>query len=62
MPLLQPKPASEHRVVDVERSVDGIIIAFEDGRTAVFQTDWLYQHIPQAAVVLEPDDPASLNG
>jgi len=51
---------SGHRVVDVERSTGGLVIAFEDGRTAVFDTGWLYQQIPNARVIIEPDAPDAL--
>ena len=55
-----PNQTSGHRVVGAERSTGGLVIAFEDGRTAVFDTGWLYQQIPNARVIIEPDDPDAL--
>ena len=51
-----PNQTSGHRLVDVERHADGLVIAFEDGRTAVFDAGWLYEQLPHARVVIEPED------
>ena len=47
---------SGHRLIEVERSAGGLVVTFEDGRTAVFDVDWIYGQIPQAVRVVEPDE------
>ena len=64
MAHLSPPPGigrSAHRIVDVERTEDGIVVAFNDGRAVVFDVGWLYEQIPSARLVVEPDDPDYLS-
>lgn len=51
-----PNSPSGHRFVEVERSTGGLVVTFEDGRTAVFDADWMYGQIPQARLVVEPGE------
>jgi hypothetical protein len=61
MSFPQPrKDGSGHRIIEVERSTDGVVVTFEDYRTAVFDPDWLYQQIPHAKLVMDADDGDSL--
>jgi hypothetical protein len=61
MPFTRPQNnPSVHRILEVERSTDGVVVTFEDCRTAVFDPDWLYQQIPHAKLVLESEDEDSL--
>jgi hypothetical protein len=61
MSFPQPqKDGSERRVIEVERSTDGVVVTFDDGRTAVYDPDWLYQQIPHAKLVMDADDTDSL--
>ena len=54
-----PNPRSGHRVIDADRSKDGLVVTFDDGRAAVFDAEWLYEQIPHAQMVVEPDEAES---
>jgi hypothetical protein len=49
---------SEHRVVDAERLGDGVIITFDDGKSAVYSASLLQAIFTQAQEVneQEPDE------
>ena len=51
-----PNSPTGHRLIEVERSAGGLIVTFEDGRTAVFDADWMYGQISHASRIVEPGD------
>ena len=51
-----PNSSSPYRVIEVERTSDGVVVTFDDGLTAVYDGDWLRQQIAHAKLVLEADD------
>jgi hypothetical protein len=55
-PFRSTNSSSEHRIIEVERSTDGVLVTFDDSRTAVFDADWLYRQLEHAKLVLHADD------
>jgi predicted NAD/FAD-binding protein len=54
-PPQPPRTSSERRVIEVERSTDGVVVTFDDGRTAVYDANWLHQQMAHAKLVMDSD-------
>jgi len=51
------KSASRPHLIDAERLQDGVIITFDDGKSAVFSASLLYKTLPKAyEIVPIPED------
>jgi hypothetical protein len=47
-------------IVEVERAPEGVLVTFEDGRSAIYSTALLYELLPNDRPILVECEPESL--
>jgi hypothetical protein len=47
---------SARRITEIERAGSGVLISFDDGKSAVYSAALLYAALPQAQAMLEYED------
>lgn len=50
------------RVIEAERLRDGVIISFEDGKSAVFSASLLYETLPKAREIVSAPEGGPTRG
>jgi hypothetical protein len=53
---------AEHRILSADRCGRGVMIVFDDGKTAVYPATMLYASLSQIADVINGDGPEELEG
>jgi hypothetical protein len=54
------KSAAAHRILSADHCLGGVVITFDDGKTALFPTSLLYDSLSQIAGVIDGPGPEEL--
>jgi hypothetical protein len=58
--FLAMERAAQRKILSADRSLDGVMIVFDDGKTALYPTSLLYELLPQISGVIGGPGPEEL--